>query len=324
MAGSTHSAEHRRLPRRGGALWLAIFALLLPAAEAPPSREEIISGMKEFQQELGFPQTRNFEKHSGEVEAFHRCYFTGKLTLPTSYEELDLRQGACTVDPEKYDVFFYRIEAVASGKAPVTASLAGASVERLMVVVPHEDFHAHKQVRKAPAAAAEAVTTLAGFLTAAEFARRRFGEDSQIHRNLVQEAELFLQKAEIVNRYYEVLSRLYERVRRKKDVSREAALEEKRRLFLELERECRAIPADPVSFNKCPGAFNNAGLAFDRTYTATYPAAYELYLAHGRDARATLAALQDALTPPPASEGQAAARLRELAGRRAGSAGPAQ
>ena len=24
---------------------------------------------------------------------------------------------------------------------------------------------------------------------------------------------------------------------------------------------------DPVSFNKCPAAMNNAGLAFDRTYT---------------------------------------------------------
>ncbi len=293
------------------------------SADAPLSRDEIIAGMKEFQRELGFPQTRNFEKHSGDVETFDRCYFTGKLTLPASYEELDLRQGACAIDQEEHDVFFYRIEAVASGKAPVTSSLANASVERLLVVVPHEDFHAHKHVRNAPAAAGEAVTTLVGFLAAAEFARGRFGEDSQVYRNLARESEIFLRKAEIVNRYYEVLSRLYAGVRQG-EVNRETALEQKRRVFLDLERECRAIRPDPVSFNKCPGALNNAGLAFDRTYTATYAPAWEVYLANGRDARATIAALQRALSPPPGSEEQAAARLRALAGGPAGSPGPAQ
>ena len=48
-------------------------------------------------------------------------------------------------------------------------------------------------------------------------------------------------------------------------------------LYDELERSCSAITPDPVSFNKCPAAMNNAGLAFDRTYTAHYPMFHELY-----------------------------------------------
>ena len=58
--------------------------------------------------------------------AAYRCYYTGKLELPESYPGLQLKQGAkdgCALDPEKYDVFFYPIEAVGNGKTPVTTSL---------------------------------------------------------------------------------------------------------------------------------------------------------------------------------------------------------
>lgn len=282
----------RRLARVLAATALAAW----PAAGGDLSRGEIVSEMKELQESLGFPRTGNFKKHSGSVKAYYRCYYTGKLELPASYDELDLRQGedACTLDPAKYDIFFYPMEAVASGKAPVTSSLAAASVERLLVVVPHEDFHQHQQVRDAPAADGEAAATLAGFLTAAEFARTKFGEDSQVYRRLAAEPEIFLRKAEIVNRYYGELAGLYARVAERK-VSKAAALERKGEVFARLERECKAIQPDPASFNKCPGAFNNAGLAFDRTYTASYAAAYEVLLANHRDARATIAALQGPL-----------------------------
>ena len=252
--------------------------------------------MKELQESLGFPRTGNFKKHSESVKAYYRCYYTGKLELPAGYDQLDLRQGEgeCTLDPAKYDIFFYKIEAVASGKAPVTSSLEAASVERLLVVVPHEDFHQHKQVRDASTEAGEAAATLAGFLMAAEFARTKFGEDSEIYRRLAAEPEIFLRKAEIVNRYYDELARLYAETAARR-MSKAAALERKQEVFARLERECKAIQPDPASFNKCPGALNNAGLAFDRTYTASYAAAYAVFLANKRDVRATIAALQGGL-----------------------------
>ena len=57
---------------------------------------------------------------------------------------------------------------------------------------------------------------------------------------------------------------------------------------MELGRECAAIAPDPVSFNKCPAAMNNAGLAFDHTYTHQYPAMFDRYERSGENTRATI------------------------------------
>ena len=82
-----------------------------------------------------------------------------------------------------------------------------------MVVVPHEDFHLHRQVRKLPEPIAEAAATLVGFLTAAELAETKFGSGSEIFQNLSREPELFLRKAEIVGAYHARISELYRSVR---------------------------------------------------------------------------------------------------------------
>jgi hypothetical protein len=69
---------------------------------------------------------------------------------------------------------------------------------------------------------------------------------------------------------------------------------QKVRLFIEAQRECEAIQPDPRAFNKCLSAPNNAGLAFDFTYTRHYPRFYELYQSHGRQIGPTLDALRRA------------------------------
>jgi hypothetical protein len=43
-----------------------------------------------------------------------------------------------------------------------------------------------------------------------------------------------------------------------------------------------------VSFNKCPAAMNNAGLAFDNTYTRQYPAMVDRYQRAGANTKATI------------------------------------
>ena len=70
------------------------------------------------------------------------------------------------------------MQAVASGEETITVSLAEAPTERLLVVVPHEDFHNQREARKAPTEVAEAAATLVGFLTASGFAKDRFGAES--------------------------------------------------------------------------------------------------------------------------------------------------
>ena len=101
----------------------------------------------------------------------------------------------CAARGDEHDVFFYPVQAVASGEETITVSLAEASTERLLVVVPHEDFHKQHEARKAPTEVAEAAATLVGFLTASEFAKDRFGAESPTARTLARDADLFLRKS---------------------------------------------------------------------------------------------------------------------------------
>jgi hypothetical protein len=100
-----------------------------------------------------------------------------------------------------------------------------------------------------------------------------------------------LQKANIVNRYHGQVSVLYSSFKSGK-ITREAALMRKQELFAALGQECGAIAPDPVSFNKCPAVLNNAGLAFDSTYTRQYPAMFDLYHRLGEDTKATIQGLR--------------------------------
>ena len=296
---------------------VSLLTLLLAALLAGPAaatdtpqnpnaadRKDLVSAVKRLERKLGFRRTKNFNKESPEAAVAYRCYYTGKLELPDSYEKLQLVAGTkagCPLDTQQFDVFFYPLDANASGKTPVSATLAHESMERFLVVVPHEDFHANKALRKLPAAWGEASSTLIGFLTAAEVARQQFGEKSGVYQNLQREPELFAQKAEIVNRYHAQLSQLYAAARAGQ-VSERVALEQKQQVFGDLLRACTAITPAPKSFNRCLAANNNAGLAFDETYTKYYPMMYQLYLAEGKELKPTLDAIDRALGKALASK----------------------
>ena len=280
----------------------ALLAGPVAATDAPQnsnaaSRKDLISAVKRLEKKLGFHRTKNFHKESAESAVAYRCYYTGKLELPDSYEKLQIQQGTkagCTLDTQKYDVFFYPMDANASGKTPISATLAHESVERFLVVLPHEDFHANKELRKLPANLSEAAATLVGFLTAVEVANEKFGDESEVYKNLQQEPEIFGRKAEIINRHYTRLSQLYTAARNG-EITEGDALAQKQRLFEDIRQACGAIQPDAKSFNKCLAANNNAGLAFDKTYTTYYPLMYQLYLAKGRELKPTLNAIQRAL-----------------------------
>ncbi len=280
-----------------------------PTASTP---QDLVGALKDLEKTLGFRKTENFRRHSDDTVADYRCYYTGKLELPESYEGLKLSNGTkdgCTLDTTKFDVFFYPIEAVGSGETPLTSALQHASTERFLVVVPHEDFHGSENLRKLPATLNEAASTLIGFLTAGEVAREKFGADSEVYRNLLREPELFLQKAALVNSYHARVGQLYAGVQ-SGEVPEADALAQKEKLFQEIRQSCQAISPDPRSFNKCPAANNNAGLAFDETYTKYYPMMYELYGAKGKNLAMTINALKRALASK--SEAEALQLLREL------------
>ena len=104
---------------------------------------EMIGELKAFEESLGGHETDNFLRYSSRPTADDRCYFTGRLQLPEFYSGLRMVREAesrCLARATESDVFFYPVQAVASGEETVTVALADAPVERVLVVVPHEDF----------------------------------------------------------------------------------------------------------------------------------------------------------------------------------------
>jgi len=99
-------------------------------------------------------------------------------------------------------------------------------------------------------------------------------------RRLVNDVDLFLRKSFIVNVYYERVIELYS--------------------------------PEPVSFNKCPAAMNNAGLAFDQTYTRHYPLMHDLYASLGGDTTALVMTLKRMLPQWPRSVTRAADLMKIL------------
>lgn len=284
---------------------------------------EAIEGMKAYQQNLGLRPTGNFRVRTTKNVAEYRCYYAPVLELPGSYDHLRIKKGSakgCPVKPGKDDVFFYPVEAVASGDMPVTAGLAGAPEERLMMVVMHEDLHQHHAGSRLPAPVTEAASTLLAFLTASDYAATRAPDGKAAAQQLARDAELFLHKARLVNRYVGRAAELY-RAWKAGELSRTATLERKQRLFENLARECRASWGQAASFNSCPGALNNAGLAFDYTYTRHYPLLYALYEAERRNPRNTVRSLRELLAMPFRNEAQFVSALSARIARMAPAAG---
>lgn len=301
------SVSTRRLK---SASWLVLLTVVTLAMLARPAvgadtaqgqnaedRKDLVSAIKHLERKLGFRRTKSFHEESPEAALSYRCYYTGKLELPNSYEKLQLLMGTrtgCPLDPKKFDVFFYPVEAVGNGKSPVSAYLAHESVERFLFVVPHEDFHVSKELRNLPATWSESSATLVGMLTAAEVARQKFGEGSETYQNLRREPELFNRKAEMVNRYFDELRRVYAAAHAGQTTEHDA-LAQKQQAFEEIHQACSAIDPNPKTFKRCLAADNNAGLAFDETYTKYYPLMYRLYLKKGRALKPTVEALQRAM-----------------------------
>src|SRR5207244_4723598 len=126
---------------------------VLPPSAPPVSGINAIGEVKAFEEILGEEQTGNFLRFSGRPTADERCYFTGKLQLPEFYSGLRLareEEARCTARAAEYDVFFYPVQAVASGEETITVALADAPVERILMVVPHEDFHNQSEMLEAP------------------------------------------------------------------------------------------------------------------------------------------------------------------------------
>jgi hypothetical protein len=260
-------------------------------ASVPTERQQRIQRMQDFAQEKGFPKTGNFRRGAPDKEAYFLCYYTRPFALPDSYDDLGYREtksSDCGLDGDAYDVYFHKVEAVAFENTPVTASLEEASEERALMVAAHEDIHEDPQLDRLPHPVAEAASTLLGMLTAAAFAERE--GDMQTATRLTGDAAIYNRKAIHVNAMHARLRSLYEEHRQGRR-GRDETLAAKERAFEEAAKECAGFGTGH-SINPCLPANNNAGLAFDHSYTRWYPQLYGLYQASGADLDAFLAELR--------------------------------
>jgi hypothetical protein len=283
---------------------LALAAQTSGSSPAGSSTGNLVRAMKRMEAKLGFQHTGSFERESKKTAVAYRCYYTSKLDLPDDYTGLRVKRGSprgCRLNTRKYDVFFYPLQAMAVPKERVTTSLAHSSPERLLMVIPHEDFHQDPALKGLPAPLAEAAATLVGFLTARDVAREQLGAGSEVYRDLARDPRLFLAKSTLTNRYFGKVRQLYADYRRN-EISKEEALARKARLFGALGRDCETIEPLPKSFNRCLAANNNAGLAFDHTYTLYYPLMYAVAEAKSENLKATIDALRQAMAGQPAEK----------------------
>ena len=223
------------------------------------------------------------------------------MELPEEYSQLRFQRvqdGACPFDETQWDVFRYQPEAVAGEGVGVTPELTAATEERASFVVAHEEFHDQPTMRRLPPGLHEPAATLAGLLISP-------GAFDENHPVL-----LYRGKAVLINRYRHRAATLYSRYRRR-EITVAAALEGKERLFRELGAECLALPA-ALAYNPCPAVLNNAGLAFDATYTRLYPLMMELLPAVGWDRQAAFRVLLEDLPAAPGVRREPRRAIRQL------------
>jgi hypothetical protein len=223
------------------------------------------------------------------------------LDLPEEYGQLRFRRapnGVCGFDEAKWDVFRYQPEAVAGEKVGVTPELAAATAVRADFVVAHEDFHDQPSMRRLPPGLHEPAATLAALLISP-------GPFDEHHPALE-----YRRKALLINRYRHRAAALYNRYRRR-EISEAQALQRKEKLFSDLSAECLALPA-ALAYNPCPAVLNNAGLAFDATYTRLYPLMFELLPAAGWDRPTAMRVLLKDLPAAPGLRRAPRKAIRQL------------
>ena len=96
--------------------------------EDPPARE-LIDGIQDFENTLGFSKTHNFDRDSSAIKAYYRCYYTGPLELPRSYERPEV--GVRNIQREWL---------VVPGDRPGTYMVIEVDHVRTKAVGVHQDF----------------------------------------------------------------------------------------------------------------------------------------------------------------------------------------
>ena len=280
--------------RRALLLLLIVLLITIPGCKLSSPHSELsdeqrykldlIEEIKDFEKKLGFDETENFNIYSGETEAYDYSFFTPITELPYSLDDplLQCATGkpeSVPIDLEKYDVFFYSIQAIAGVETPVTKSLLQAPLPRFIHVIIHEDWH---EQMDSPLGIEEPCAEVVSYTAAILFAEEKFGQNSEVYRTLQERFGKKLEESELYQQYYDELDLLYSSFH-SGAISEADTLAQKARLLKSMAEELKGM------WGAAPRQLNNAFIAFQMTYFRHFPLIQQVYSATNYDLAETMA-----------------------------------
>ena len=256
---------------------LILFSLIIPSCKpgtglSDEQKLELIHDIKAFEKKLGFNDTSNFLTYSDEIEAYDYYFYTSSTELPYSLDDPKLQTGigtrkSVTIDPKKYDAYFYSIPSIAGVGTPVTKSLLHNPLYRFIHIIFHEDWQEQIDL---PLGIEEPCSEVVSYTAAILFTEERFGSDSEVHKTLKKHFSNKLRESEIYADYYEKLSAVYERFHAGEIADTEIFIR-KEGLLDSMGNELRNVWGGGK-----PSQLNNAFIAFQMTYLRHLPIMHEV------------------------------------------------
>ena len=222
----------------------------------------LLDDLRAFERSIGFKETRNFARLSGELDAYEYCGQASKRVLPYSYEDPAI-QWLEQIDAEQCrdvgsdrDWYFSSVEAWGEIGTPVTTSMISAELDRFVYLVIHEDCHDQFEL---PYGIEEPLCDIITHRAMAQFAARHYSWYSRENRALHNYAVLQSRQTRATVAHYREMERLYARFYRN-ELPLEDLMQARSIVFAKLER---ALGLDP-------GDMNNISLANRMTYSRHY------------------------------------------------------
>lgn len=263
-----------------------------------PGRYEKWAGLidetRAFERRIGFAETTNFLQVAEDQESFTYCGRASRLDLPYSYEDPAIRwthgisREECVALGRGEDVYFDEAEALGEIGTPLTRSMLGAPLDRLLYLVFHEDCHDQFDFS---AGIEEALCNVIAYQAMVGFATEKFGPGSAQHRLVASYVEEQSQRSLITRAYYRRLAVLYARYGRKNLTAR--ALLRERDAVLRLAERVLA---------REKGSLNNVSIATDMTYDRHFPLFLSIHGLLGNNLARTVSFFKEVDARKPAPE----------------------
>jgi len=241
----------------------------------------LLDEARAFERRIGFRDTANFRRFSGEHESFPFCGYVSRFYLPYSYEDAHIRwiesasEAECAGAGDEADTYFGAVEAWGESASPVTPSMIESKLDRFLYLVIHEDCHDQFDL---PFGIEEALCNVIAYHAMAAFTAEKFGRFARANRAVRRYVDVEVAHTRATVTYYDQLAALYARYERA-EISSDALLEARAAIFMEAER----------ALDREQGDLNNLTLANEMTYSRHYPYLESVFKALGQDLARTVA-----------------------------------